>query len=186
MKISGDIITLEKREKLILSGEYMVISGCLSCTLSEHLIDLVGPQKTAVFEKYLFDGKLSYEAKATTKLIKILPDTSGSFVVRKRVLEESIWKAIVQQLDAQYLTTETRICILLCLIGESVGIIQDGACYLPTVLTQAEMAMYANCSREYLCTIRKQLIVTGELKKERHWVLLDWKRWRKQYLHYLR
>ncbi|MBC1804498.1 Crp/Fnr family transcriptional regulator [Listeria booriae] len=177
-----DLIYLRKGDKVTESGELSVIKGYIECTTSDKLICFIGPGSVFLTSDRLnFSNAIVYEAKCDA----ILLETSGiesndSFNTEKK-WHDYILMQIFSKFEILYLPAKERLLNILFQIANDIGHHVVSDCYIPGILVQRELAEYANCTREYLSTIRKELVSDGWIANSKQWVLLDWKRWQQEF-----
>ncbi|MBC6309707.1 Crp/Fnr family transcriptional regulator [Listeria sp. FSL L7-1582] len=174
-------MTLQQGEELKENGEYIVLSGHLTCCIGDQLLCFLRKSERAIVHNHLLPEKLRYQACNTVKVLKLDSHTTNRRIeYRYRAFERELVDMMVQRMEMLMLPKKERLVYALSKLGNEVGNLEGGDCYIPNVWSQAELASYINCTREYLLNQKKALKKEGLILDNRHWVLLDWNQWTKE------
>ncbi|WP_430535058.1 helix-turn-helix domain-containing protein [Listeria rocourtiae] len=171
-----NVISLSKGENLQYQGSYIVKEGFLACKILEQLVYFV-QQGDAIVTQFDSRSLLQFQAKTATNLIKVAEARDYVILRQQEVVKERVLQALIAHAQILSMPAKQRLYVVLYQLGKEMGTKIGTERHIPAIMTQMEMASYINCTREYLCLIKKQLIEDGWLKKERGWALLDWMRW---------
>ncbi|MBC1779992.1 Crp/Fnr family transcriptional regulator [Listeria booriae] len=172
------IIELKKGEILKEDGTYKVLSGRLICKTTKQLLYFTNIGDWIIVDPTFFQNAFHYEAKEKVILADVAHSPSFNGIKARHELQWKITIALIERVDSCSEPMKRRFMLLLYQVGRESGYLNDkDVCVLPNVLTHRELSKYVGCTREYLSSMRKQLIKEGRLSGERGWVLLKWSEW---------
>lgn len=178
--VETEIITLQKGEKLEHSGEYVLVSGYLACNISKHHLFFQKEGERVIYsDKYLPKG-LAYVAMCKSRLVLRNSDSSPFTKKRYQFFEKELLNFMIKRIDMLTLPKKERLFLTLLKMGEEVGVIEGDRCRIPKIWSQADLAAYINCTREYLLSQKKVLKQEGFILDSHQWVLLEWESWGKR------
>ncbi|MBA3927617.1 Crp/Fnr family transcriptional regulator [Listeria rustica] len=172
-----EIISLKQGEVLRICGEYTILEGYVVCRRGNHLLRIIKEGTFIVPEDAFMGGLVEYRAQRDTRVAFIPSSLLAGFLNKQREAQQDIIQLFTQQLDLYELPVKERVMALLYRTACEVGEFKLDKCRIPTILIQAEIAIYTHCTREYLNSVRKALMNEGWLDVSKDWVLLDWERW---------
>lgn len=172
------ISELKKGDVLEGNGEYIILSGHVTCSISKQLLSFLREgERVMLYDQILLEG-LEYRACNTVRLVKLERSlTSISREARYQEFEKEMVGLMIARMEMLTLQKKQRLVSTLLKLGKEVGILEGENCRIPKVWNQVELAEYINCTREYLLTQKKVLKEEGVILDSHQWVLLDWERW---------
>lgn len=171
-------MTLQKEGQLKGNGEYIILSGHLTCNMGEQLLCFLREGERVMLHDQLLPDALRYQACDVVRLLKLESSmTNMSLEERYRDFERELLGLMMQRIEMLMLPKKKRLITTLLKLGEEVGILEGANCRIPKVWNQIELASYINCTREYLLTQKRVLKEEGVILDSHQWVLLDWERW---------
>ncbi|KGL37529.1 Crp/Fnr family transcriptional regulator [Listeria booriae] len=177
-----DLIYLKKGEKVTQSGGLSLIEGYIECTTSGRLICFIGPGNIFITsDKLNFKNSIVYKAKCDVILLETSDIASNNSFDAEKKWNDYILTQIFTKFEILYFPAKERFLNILFQIANDIGDQIASDCHVPKILVQRELAEYANCTREYLSIIRKELISDGWITDSKQLVLLDWKRWKRKF-----
>ncbi|MBC1293193.1 Crp/Fnr family transcriptional regulator [Listeria booriae] len=177
------VLELKKGEFIKEYGEYAILHGYIVCRTGDHFIKILREGHFIITETTLFGDTIQFQAQGNARITRLPMVSPSDFLQKQNQTQASMIQALTCQLNIYALPVKQRIMALLYQIACEIGICQLNNCYIPTVMTQVELAKYAHCTREYLNGVRKELIESGWLATGRAWTLKDWRRW-KEYMNH--
>ncbi|MBC1458648.1 Crp/Fnr family transcriptional regulator [Listeria newyorkensis] len=172
------VITLQKEEHLEENGEYIILSGHLTCSMGKQLLCFLREGERALLHDQLLPDALGYQARDVVRLLKLESSmTNMRLEERYREFEKEIVDLMMERMEMLTQQKKQRLVSTLLKLGKEVGILEGENCRIPKVWNQVELASYINCTREYLLTQKRVLREEGVILDSHQWVLLDWERW---------
>ncbi|MBC1501986.1 Crp/Fnr family transcriptional regulator [Listeria weihenstephanensis] len=172
------IIELQKGEKLVGDGEYIILSGYLSCNMSKHLLLFLREGERVMLNDELLPKTLEYNACNTVRLLKLNGSMTDALTgERYREFEKELLSLMVERMELLTLQKKQRLVRTLLKLGKEVGVLEGENCRIPKVWSQLELANYINCTREYLLCQKRILKEEGVILDSYQWVLMDWDKW---------
>ncbi|CAM4242318.1 Crp/Fnr family transcriptional regulator [Listeria booriae] len=181
--MSSKAMPLKKREILHEYGEYSILQGYILCRTGSHLLKVIEAEDFIIAEGNFFGDLIQFQAQRTTYVAKLPITSTSNFLDKQMKAQYEMMQLLAKQLDISVLPVKQRVMFLLYQMACDIGVLKNGYCCLPPILTQVEMAIFAHCTREYLNGVRKVLVEEGWLAPEKKWMLLNWERWEKYMLH---
>ncbi|MBA3925426.1 Crp/Fnr family transcriptional regulator [Listeria rustica] len=172
------VIKLRKGERLEEDGEYIILSGHLTCSIGGQLLKFLREGEHAILHEQLLPDGLVYRACDRVSLFKLDRSTTNrNLEERYRKFEKEILDLMIERMEMLALQKKERLIITLVKLGKEVGIMEGMNCRIPKVWSQVELASYINCTREYLLSQKRLLKEDGVIWDSHLWVLVDWEKW---------
>lgn len=178
---SNEIIHLKKHEQIEYPGDYIILKGFLACKTEEQLVYFAQPGDTILVLDNSWVGLLQFQAKTEVSLVRRPEEHLLVMLERQDILKSRLISALIARVQFFSVPVKERLNVLLYQLGREIGVKNGQDCHIPSVVTQKEMGDYISCTREYLCTVKRQLIKDGWIEKGKDWKLLDWGRWEKKF-----
>ncbi|MBC2177771.1 Crp/Fnr family transcriptional regulator [Listeria booriae] len=175
-----EVVQLKK--KVIASpGDYIVAKGYLACKTGQQFIYFAKQGDTILVTTSVCENSLYFEAKSDVILIRMPEERSLVLFNRRNEWNERLMARMALRIQFYALPAKERLYILLFQMGKEIGISSGADCFIPNMVTQQELGVYINCTREYLCAVKRKLVLDGWIDRGKGWKLLDWERWVKNW-----
>ncbi|MBC2327806.1 Crp/Fnr family transcriptional regulator [Listeria booriae] len=177
---NSSLIELTKKEQIQGYGEYMILQGYIICRAGKHLLKIFKAENFIISEESEHQNLIQYEAQGNVKLAKYPLASATDFLQKQRESQCELMQLIINRLNIYTLPVKERVMVTLYNIACDTGVLKNGDCHIPAIMTQVELSSYAHCTREYLNIVRQTLIREGWLFNGKGFVLQDWQKWQMQ------
>ncbi|KGL45571.1 hypothetical protein BMT55_12880 [Listeria newyorkensis] len=174
---TDEIVQLKKNETITNIGDYIISKGYVACKAGKQLIYFAKQGDIILVKTHVSKHSLQFEAKSDVTLIRMPVERTLELLNRRNEWNEKLIAGLSTRIQFYNLPTKERLYTLLFQMGKEIGISSGADCFIPSVVTQKEMAIYMNCTREYLLSQKRLLQEEGVLSKGEHWILLRWDQW---------